>query len=118
MAGLVPATQDHSCWKVFGDTADTGPGGSHADPADGRSGGIAAAGHHEGPRRWVEHGRGEAPLAVIEPPVTRHDLLFRLRHDPTWPVAAVGFPDQRDGGSVAVPEALQPYMGTDVLRPA
>ena len=86
--------------------------GAHPDPAEGRSGGIAAAGDQKGPVRWVEHGCGEAPLVVVEVAVASHDLGLGLRHHPLGPVVAVGLAGQhearRNGGRGAI-HTLYPF---------
>src|ERR1700677_4961925 len=78
------------------DLTDARADGAHPGPADRRSGGIAAAGHQKGPVRWVEHGRGEVLLCVVEEAVALDDLRLGLRHHPLEPIAPRALPGHHD----------------------
>ena len=66
----------------------SGSGTRRPTPPSDRSGGTAAASHQKGPGRRVEHGRGEALLAVVEEAVAHHELGLGLCHHPLGPSSA------------------------------
>ena len=87
------------------------------------TGGPAAsprAGHEEGPAGRVEHGGGEAQLAVVEAAVALDELRLGPRHDPAGAVAVVRLGGQRDArrkggrGTECIPSILSEMAGAPV----